>query len=84
MGQFARLTFTPAVRALQTARGSRTAYARAEAKGQGADDLGEAEVAFITARDSFYHASVGETGWPYIQHRGGPSCLSCSVSLDRS
>jgi predicted pyridoxine 5'-phosphate oxidase superfamily flavin-nucleotide-binding protein len=32
----------------------------------------ESEVAFIEARDSFYLASVSESGWPYIQHRGGP------------
>jgi predicted pyridoxine 5'-phosphate oxidase superfamily flavin-nucleotide-binding protein len=31
-----------------------------------------AEAAFIGARDSFYMASVSETGWPYVQHRGGP------------
>ena len=36
------------------------------------DLLGEAEAAFIAARDSFYLGSVSETGWPYIQHRGGP------------
>lgn len=30
------------------------------------------EVAFIAERDSFYIASVSETGWPYVQHRGGP------------
>ena len=30
------------------------------------------EVAFIAERDSFYLASVSQTGWPYIQHRGGP------------
>ena len=35
--------------------------------------LGERETAFIGARDSFYMASVGETGWPYVQHRGGPA-----------
>ena len=35
------------------------------------DPLGEAEAAFIAARDSFYLGSVSETGWPYIQHRGG-------------
>ena len=34
--------------------------------------LGEREVTFIGARDSFYMASVSETGWPYVQHRGGP------------
>ena len=35
------------------------------------DALGKAEAAFIAARDSFYLGSVSETGWPYIQHRGG-------------
>ncbi|HSA88030.1 MAG TPA: pyridoxamine 5'-phosphate oxidase family protein [Nitrospira sp.] len=35
------------------------------------DSLGKAEAAFIAARDSFYLGSVSETGWPYIQHRGG-------------
>ena len=30
------------------------------------------EAAFIAERDSFYMASVSETGWPYVQHRGGP------------
>jgi len=34
--------------------------------------LGEPETDFITARDSFYLGTVSETGWPYIQHRGGP------------
>lgn len=36
------------------------------------DLLGEAEARFIADRDSFYLGSVGETGWPYVQHRGGP------------
>ncbi|MBM3571652.1 MAG: pyridoxamine 5'-phosphate oxidase family protein, partial [Alphaproteobacteria bacterium] len=31
------------------------------------------EAAFIALRDSFYMATVGETGWPYVQHRGGPA-----------
>jgi uncharacterized protein len=34
--------------------------------------LGEREIRFIAARDSFYLGSVSESGWPYIQHRGGP------------
>jgi uncharacterized protein len=34
--------------------------------------LSEREAAFIEARDSFYLATVSETGWPYVQHRGGP------------
>src|SRR5882757_7971903 len=35
------------------------------------DALTEDETAFIQSRDSFYMATVGETGWPYVQHRGG-------------
>ena len=37
------------------------------------DPLGEREAEFIAARDSFYMATVGEAGWPYVQHRGGPA-----------
>ena len=36
------------------------------------DPLGEEEARFIAERDSFYLGSVGESGWPYVQHRGGP------------
>lgn len=36
------------------------------------DPLGEAEARFIADRDSFYLGSVSESGWPYVQHRGGP------------
>lgn len=35
------------------------------------DPLGQAEAEFIAERDSFYLGSISETGWPYIQHRGG-------------
>jgi predicted pyridoxine 5'-phosphate oxidase superfamily flavin-nucleotide-binding protein len=37
------------------------------------DPLSQAEAEFIAARDSFYLGSFSESGWPYIQHRGGPS-----------
>jgi uncharacterized protein len=36
------------------------------------DPLGQDEAEFIAARDSFYLGSISETGWPYVQHRGGP------------
>jgi uncharacterized protein len=39
--------------------------------GSARDPLGAEEAEFIAARDSFYMATVSETGWPYIQHRGG-------------
>jgi predicted pyridoxine 5'-phosphate oxidase superfamily flavin-nucleotide-binding protein len=67
---FADIAFTPRVQALQTRHGSRRAYAR---RGEGErETLGPDERAFIESRDSFYLGSIGETGWPYIQHRGGP------------
>jgi hypothetical protein len=37
----------------------------------GPDALTHDEIEFIQARDSFYMATVSETGWPYLQHRGG-------------
>lgn len=65
--------FSPAARAMQSADGSREAYARMEAGADGtADRLSEQETAFIAARDSFYLATVTPEGWPYVQHRGGP------------
>jgi uncharacterized protein len=36
------------------------------------DALTPDEAGFIVSRDSFYMATVNETGWPYVQHRGGP------------
>lgn len=70
--RFAQIAFGPAVRALQERLGSRAAYAAFDDDANARDRLTEAEVAFVAARDSFYLASVGENGWPYVQHRGGP------------
>ncbi len=70
--RFLDLVTSPAARAEQTARGSRTTYARAEHGADHNDRLSDAESAFIAARDSLYLASVSPDGWPYIQHRGGP------------
>lgn len=71
---FASIAFTPAVKKIQESRGSRAAYARMEGTADLVNrHLGEVEAAFLAARDSFYMASVGETGWPYVQHRGGPT-----------
>jgi hypothetical protein len=68
---FGSLVFTPVVKALQERYGSRSKYARMEA-GAPRNWLGPDESEFIADRDSFYMASIGETGWPYVQHRGGP------------
>jgi len=70
--QFARIAFTDTVRAVQAEAGSRRAYAAMDTAPDTPDVPGPRERAFIAARDSFYMASVSETGWPYVQHRGGP------------
>lgn len=68
---FADIAFTPAVQAMQEHHGSRSQYARRQAQ-EGNAGLGPHESDFLAAADSFYLATVSETGWPYVQHRGGP------------
>ncbi|MCS3795063.1 pyridoxamine 5'-phosphate oxidase family protein [Niastella sp. OAS944] len=68
---YASLAFTDAVRDMQEKLGSRKSYARLEKRSY-VDGLTENEIVFISSRDSFYMASIGENGYPYIQHRGGP------------
>jgi uncharacterized protein len=70
--RFADVAFTPAVKRLQERDGSRASYARGEGGAVQAALLGDGEAGFIAERDSFYIATVSETGWPYLQHRGGP------------
>src|SRR5262249_8322233 len=55
----------------QMVHGSRKQYERVEEFGNAGDSLTEMERGFIGSRDSFYMATVSESGWPYIQHRGG-------------
>lgn len=70
---FADIAFTPAVRAQQTRMGSADGYSKFLANDvTGADELGSEEASFIAARDGFYQATVSQTGWPYVQFRGGP------------
>lgn len=72
--RFAELMFTPAVKAMQDQMGSRGAYEKFEApEAPARDRFSEREAAFIAARDSFYMGTVSATGWPYVQHRGGPA-----------
>jgi ferredoxin-NADP reductase/predicted pyridoxine 5'-phosphate oxidase superfamily flavin-nucleotide-binding protein len=68
---FAKIAFTPNVRAAQARMGSRDAYRTAELGAAEAVELSPYEIEFIGERDSFYQATVGENGWPYVQHRGG-------------
>lgn len=71
-GAFADIAFTDSVKAAQTRYGSRRTYQKFELDPERGDRLTEREIDFITDRDSFYMGSVNETGWPYVQHRGGP------------
>ncbi|HCW07812.1 MAG TPA: pyridoxamine 5'-phosphate oxidase [Cytophagales bacterium] len=68
---FASLAFTDQVKEFQKRLGSRGTYELVE-KRHVVTGLTESEIEFITNRDSFYMASIGENGFPYIQHRGGP------------
>ncbi len=69
---FLDIASTPSVRAAQAAMGSDKVWQ--DFKGHREFDRFTAdEIAFIEARDSFYMATVSETGWPYVQHRGGPA-----------
>jgi predicted pyridoxine 5'-phosphate oxidase superfamily flavin-nucleotide-binding protein len=67
---FYQLTFTPSVLAAQEKYNGHSASP--PAGGLTPAPLGPDEAAFIADRDSFYLSTVSETGWPYIQHRGGP------------
>jgi hypothetical protein len=71
MSRFAELAFTPLVKEQQERHGSRRQYARMAEMGEAGDRLTDFEREFIAGRDGFYMASTGETGWPYIQYRGG-------------
>ncbi|WP_430429931.1 pyridoxamine 5'-phosphate oxidase family protein [Parasphingorhabdus sp.] len=71
---FAEIAFTPAVQSIQKQQGSAASYAKfLKPEVSGGDRLTAAEAVFISERDGFYQASVSETGWPYVQFRGGPA-----------
>ena len=70
---YSDIAFTPTVRDMQTRMGSRKNYAALDRTTDRRDRLTAKEIAFVEARDSFYQATVSETGWPYVQFRGGPA-----------
>ena len=70
--KFAQIAFTNNVRQVQIEHNSRSSYAKLDEREDCNFLLSEREAEFIAQRDSFYMASVSETGWPYVQHRGGP------------
>jgi predicted pyridoxine 5'-phosphate oxidase superfamily flavin-nucleotide-binding protein len=70
--RFADIAFTDSVKAAQERNGSRAQNERYQSKFGPNDQLSLREINFIALRDTFYLATVSETDWPYVQHRGGP------------
>ncbi len=68
---FLDIAMTPSVRAAQAERGV-DQFSSTATHNREFDRFTDQETAFIAQRDTFYIASVSETGWPYVQHRGGP------------
>lgn len=68
----ASVAFTPAVKAVQTRRGSRAAYARMEEAGGWPTTIDDGLRAFIASQNSVFLATASADGQPYVQHRGGP------------
>jgi uncharacterized protein len=74
--RYGEIAFTPAVAEEQSRRGSRRFYARKLARAEATDSpepLTQDERDFLVDRDGFYLATVSESGWPYVQFRGGPT-----------
>ena len=73
---YGAIAFTDAVRDVQRDHGSHGFYDRKRVQGTavpGIDALTEDEKDYLAGRDSFYLATTSETGWPYVQFRGGPA-----------
>jgi predicted pyridoxine 5'-phosphate oxidase superfamily flavin-nucleotide-binding protein len=66
------VAFTPAVKAIQSRKGSRMGYAQMEDRGGWRTEIDEGLAAFLSEANSFYFATASADGQPYIQHRGGP------------
>jgi predicted pyridoxine 5'-phosphate oxidase superfamily flavin-nucleotide-binding protein len=66
------VAFTPAVKAIQSRKGSRKAYAHVEQNGGWRTEIDADLTAFLSAQDSMFLATATADGQPYIQHRGGP------------
>ena len=69
---FLDIAATPSVRAAQAANGSAALSSKVRVHKE-SGRFTAAEKEFIATRDAFYMATVSESGWPYVQHRGGPA-----------
>ena len=81
--RYTDITFTDSVRNVQSRYGTRHNAEKVEHWDVDDGHFSEREAQFIAARDSFYLASVGEDGWPYVQFRGGPPGFLKVLSDDR-
>lgn len=70
---FSQIAYTEPVRAAQALYGSRDANNAFDRDPDPGNTLTERERAFISSVDTFFIATVGANGWPYVQHRGGPA-----------
>lgn len=69
--EFLDIAMTPDVMDVQHEMGSDELWQSPHRQRRG-ERFGASEEAMIATRDSFYLATLSQTGWPYIQHRGGP------------
>ena len=70
------IAFTPAVKAIQAQNGSRSSYAKMEARGGWQTSITADLEAFLSGLDMFYLGTSSAEGQPYIQYRGGPHRFS--------
>lgn len=73
MNHTSDVAFSPTVKAIQSRKGSRTAYAKMEAKGSWPASITPELATFIEAQTSVFLGTANADGQPYIQHRGGPA-----------
>lgn len=66
------IAFTPAVKAIQFAKGSRSSYSKMEERGSWQTTVTPELEAFLADLDMFYLGTSNAEGQPYIQYRGGP------------
>src|SRR5215467_12141980 len=73
------IAFTASVKAMQSRRGSREAYARMEARGGFQTKITPELIAVLTEIDTAYLATTNAAGQPYVQHRGGSKGFICAL-----
>lgn len=73
--RYGEIAFTPAVSDVQAYYGSQEFFVRQRSRradAVGPDPMTDREREFLAERDGFYLATLSESGWPYVQFRGGP------------